>query len=634
MKKRYYTSFSKRLVLYLVSLLLITGSLVFISIFTFSREFITDNALYQANTIATNVSRSFERKIKDIESIPNTITGLFGNIDTSEMRLLPSKILTAYPFLSDCCLHYSFSEPNKDGCTMYAYRGKSGKIKTKSLAYRLTVPHKNNIIRKNDKQGFWSVKELDSSHSIISYFQPIKAGSLQTVSGLLELNFPLKHLTDFIYDIKIFSSGYVFVTDSEGDFIFHPDPQVFKYHNLKSFCSSPGIDYSSTLKKFTKDTTGYENVYKKGKKYFLYYTPSSRMDWHIGIICRYDDIRLSSSKFLWLVFAILGIGFLILYYSAIRIVKSSLYPLSEFTENVRKITNGQVNIALPEEYDNEQLKDLYQAFRYMQDRVPSYIQCLQTTTAKNQEIITEINLAQKIQKRFLPKDILLPANIELYGKLKQSRSVGGDLYEYFILDNKLYFVLGDVSGKGFPASLYMASVIKLFRYIASRQSSTAAICNLINTHMCDNTEDDMYVTMFIGIMDIQNGHIIYTNAGHPKPFIVYADGRICTLNDEPDVPIGILEDYKFQEYEYTLPEGSQILLYTDGITDAENINAQFFGKNRLIECINGATPKNPYTIVTRILECIQEHIQGTEQSDDLTILDILYKGTPQKESDA
>ena len=130
MKKRYYTSFSKRLVLYLVSLLLITGSLVFISIFTFSREFITDNALYQANTIATNVSRSFERKIKDIESIPNTITGLFGNIDTSEMRLLPSKILTAYPFLSDCCLHYSFSEPNKDGCTMYAYRGKSGKIRS------------------------------------------------------------------------------------------------------------------------------------------------------------------------------------------------------------------------------------------------------------------------------------------------------------------------------------------------------------------------------------------------------------------------------------------------------------------------------------------------------------------------
>lgn len=167
-----------------------------------------------------------------------------------------------------------------------------------------------------------------------------------------------------------------------------------------------------------------------------------------------------------------------------------------------------MNIALPEEYDNEQLKDLYQAFRYMQDRVSSYIQCLQTTTAKNQEIITEINLAQKIQKRFLPKDISPPSNIELYGKLKQSRSVGGDLYEYFILDHKLYFVLGDVSGKGFPASLYMASVIKLFRYIASRQSSTAAICNLINTHMCDNTEDDMYVTMFIGIMDIQNGHII------------------------------------------------------------------------------------------------------------------------------
>lgn len=630
MKKRCYTSFTRRLVLYLVSVLLLTGSIIFIFIFTLSRKFISDNAFYQANTIATNVSRSFERKITEIESIPNTISGLFGDIDTSEMRKLPSKILVAYPFLSDCCLHYYVSEQNQSGHSIHAYRNKSGKIEIQPAAYHFIAPKENKIIWKNDENGYWLLKELNPEHSMISYYQPIKANSLKPIYGLLELNFPLKYLTDFIYDIKIFNSGYVFVTDTKGNFIFHPDPEVSQYQNLENFCTSPGIDYSHTIKKFTGNTTGYDNVFKKGKKYYIYYTPSTRMNWHIGIICLYKDIKLSSYQFLWLIFGIIGVGFIILYYSAIRIVKRSLYPLSEFTENVRKMTNGQMNIILPEVYENDQLKDLYQAFRYMQDRVSSYIQCLQTTTAKNQEIITEMNLAQKIQKRFLPKDISLPNNIELYGDLKQSRSVGGDLYEYFILDNKFYFALGDVSGKGFPASLYMASVIKLFRYVASRQTSTSAICNIINTHMCDNTEDDMYVTMFIGIMDIKNGHITYTNAGHPKPFIIHPDGQICILTDEPDVPIGILEDYKFQEYEYRLPVKSQILLYTDGVTDAENTEAQFFGKTQLIACINSAQPKDPHTIVTRILECIQEHIRGTEQSDDLTILDILYRNTPQK----
>lgn len=174
----------------------------------------------------------------------------------------------------------------------------------------------------------------------------------------------------------------------------------------------------------------------------------------------------------------------------------------------------------------------------------------------------------------------------------------------------------------------MASIIKLFRYVASRQNSTAEICNTINAHMCDNNEDDMYVTMAIGIMDINTGVITFTNAGHPRPLIIHQNGQIHTLNKYTDVPIGILEDYKFSEFTYTLRQGCQILLFTDGITDAENNNGNFFGQGRLMECIQQVTDRSPQFIVSSILKGIHSHIKDAGQSDDFTILSILYNGIP------
>lgn len=627
MKKRYYTSFTQKLVLYLVSVLLLIAGLIFLFIFTSSRKFITENAFYQANSIATNVSRLLERKVADIENIPRTISGLFGNLDTIEITALPSKILAAYPFLSDCNLHYHTPITKQEaGYGIQAFQSGLQISQSRKNPDRFFYSDETHILRKNPHRGYWSMREPKGDHSLVRYCEPLQTDRKTDSKDILELVFSLKYLTDFIKDIKIFNSGYIFITDKEGNFLVHPDPHILRFRNLKDYGDSNGIDYSEVLDNFTENRTGYGSVYKKGVRYYLYYTPQPLLDWHVGIICPYRDIQTPSNRFCWLTFSILGIGFLFLYWSIVRIIKRSLTPLDEFTDNVRKITKGQLNMPLPEVSRNAELKELYEAFRFMQNSIITYIQQLKTTTAQNEKIITEMNLARKIQQSFLPKDILLPENIELYGKLKQSKSVGGDLYEYFILNDKLYFAIGDVSGKGVPASLYMASVIKLFRYVASRQHSPAAICNIINTHMCDNSEDDMYVTMFIGILDVLTGNITYTNAGHPQPLIILENGRIATLDEATDVPIGILENYPFKEYTYRLHKNEQILLFTDGITDAENIEAQFFGKAKLIECIEHTRFKDPRTIVTAILNGIHNHIQDSDQSDDFTILDILYKG--------
>lgn len=627
MKRRYYKSFSQKLLFYLVTALILIGGLMLIFIYTSSRKFINENAFSQANGIATNIFRLLERRIENVENIPQTISGLFGTLDTNEINTLPSKILQAYPFVTACTLHCHPTKDFRDGFSLQAQRTDSPSFPVRIFPFSYTLPEKSRILRKNRKNSYWQIEKQDAGYSVLCYCQPIrteKRGSLSHTT--LELHIPIKYLTDFIQDIKIFNSGYCFLTGHDGQFLVHPDTNIVYYRDLNTFAHSAGIDYSNVLHRFTSPVAGSGTVYKKGRKYYLYHAPLALLNWHLGIICPYRDIQFHSNKFCWLMFTILGTGFLILYICIVRIIRHALFPLGVFTENIRKITGGQWNAKLPDVSGNKELKELYEAFKFMQNSLTGYIQRLKTTTAQNEEIITEINLARKIQKRFLPKKILLPENVELYGKLKQSKSVGGDLYEYFLLDNRLYFAMGDVSGKGIPASLYMASVVKLFRYIAGRQHSTASICNIINTHMCDNTEDDMYVTMFIGILDLSSGFIHYTNAGHPQPFLISPGGKITAFGQEPDAPIGILEDYGFREYTCKLAPATQLLLYTDGVTDAEDPEGRFFGKEQLVECIRTAVPRTPRTIVTGIIKSINGHIGNSEQSDDLTVLDILYKG--------
>lgn len=244
--------------------------------------------------------------------------------------------------------------------------------------------------------------------------------------------------------------------------------------------------------------------------------------------------------------------------------------------------------------------------------------------ATNERINTEMLTAQRMQQSFLSKHINLPPNLELAAELQQSRKVGGDLFHFFVLDNRLYFAVGDVAGKGIPAAIYMASVAKLFQYIAKQYQSTATICNVLNEQMCLDHEADMYVTMFVGILDIDTGHLTYTNAGHTYPLIIHENGTTNFLVKYPDAPIGVLEGYTFDEHTYTLDNDCSVLLYTDGITDAENEAGQFYGTEKLVECVENATSKSPQQVLQAVIKDIEKHIETRHQSDDLTLLMLRY----------
>lgn len=617
--------FAHKLLLYILSVLITTFCLICLIIFTSSQQFLNNNAYNEANTIAINTIITLEYKISELENIPQTIYQVFGDIDTKKDPQLPVKILKRFPILSACAINNDSGHSSEAPCIC------ARKIKPDSIIcskYPFGEPASNQIqtvIRKNKKNGYW--QEYGTDRNELMYCEPI-ANEKSGFHGMLKLNYTTSLLTNFIHTFKLIKTGYLYIIDDKGYFIDHPLIKSLKHNNIYNYCKEKNIDYSRVIDKFVKGETGADKVFKNNKQYYLYYTPIPQMNWRLGVICPYQEIFLSANKFYILLFLCFSLGLIFLIWYIIRITHQLASPLKNFSLAVRKIADGQFNIRLPEYSSTSEIKELHDSFKYMQENLVENIKKLQESAVETERINSEMNLARNIQKKLLAKDIELPDNIDLYAELHQSKEVGGDMYEFFIINNNLYFAIGDVSGKSIPAALYMASIIKLLRYVASKISSTAEICKVINKCMCESSEDDIYITMFLGIMDINTGIITYTNAGHPYPIIIHENGQVNFLSKYPNIPIGILEDFEYEEHTYILHKDCQLLLYTDGVTDAENTSAKFYGKERLVEYIQNSSAKQAKALVTAILEDIKKHIGHAGQSDDLTIFSIQYKGLP------
>ena len=620
-------SFSKQLIIYLILVLFVVFFLISLALVNSLEQFINNNAYSQAKAIANNALIIFEREIARIESIPQNVTDMQGELNYKNIPDLPIRILRSYKTLIGSSVHYDLKNPEvADFIHINAYRTADEKIHftQPDPCCNYCHPDSAKIIKSAPNNGYWIYSEVNHCKTIALCH--LIHNSQHQPCGILKVDFPLKNLNALIGSYKLFRSGNLFVVDREGNYIAHPAPSPSGKQNLISHLTGPKASFIH--RSISRGETCATTVELDKQKHYLYYTPFSPMDWQIGIICPYNEILYSSGKLYFMLFLSMGLGLLCLFIGIVNIVKRLSSPLLELAYSTRRVAEGQFYIVLPIPKSCREIYDLYDSFHYLQQNLVNYIERLKITTAEKEQYNSEMRLARRIQQRFLPRPILLPPNIELAADLRQCREVGGDFYEYFQLGNQLYFAIGDVAGKGTPAALYMASISKLFRYIASNNTSTAQICNLINKHMCDDADDDIYTTIFIGIIDINTGIMTFTNAGHPYPLIIHHNGQTSFLNKYPDVPIGVLEEHEFSEHIYTFNKNTTLLFYTDGITDTENQSGQFYGQDKMIRCVEAQTVKTPAFIIQALLEDIHSHIGQGNQSDDLTLLAIKYKGIP------
>lgn len=251
---------------------------------------------------------------------------------------------------------------------------------------------------------------------------------------------------------------------------------------------------------------------------------------------------------------------------------------------------------------------------------------------QEQEIVkNELHIARSIQMAMLPKSF--PPypdheDITIYGQLTPAKEVGGDLFDFYFRDDKLFFCIGDVSGKGIPASLVMSVTKASFRTISAHESQPECIVSHINDTIAEENETNMFVTMFVGALNLKTGHISYCNAGHDAPLLISEDGkRLELLKVESNLPVGVMKGWEYKSQENTIDSGTTIFLYTDGLTEAEDKDHGQFGEERMMNIARKiyADGKNtPKVLIKQMVKAVRSFVGGAEQSDDLTMMAIQY----------
>jgi sigma-B regulation protein RsbU (phosphoserine phosphatase) len=212
-------------------------------------------------------------------------------------------------------------------------------------------------------------------------------------------------------------------------------------------------------------------------------------------------------------------------------------------------------------------------------------------------------------------------DIDLYASMTPAREVGGDLYDYFIQDERLYFCIGDVSGKGIPASMFMAVTTDLFRIFAKQNRAPWDIATQMNSFLVKDNEQSMFVTMFIGLIDLRKGQMEFCNCGHNAPVL---DGQFLEAKDT-NQPLGLWECNAFNGEVIDDIRDKQLLLYTDGLNEAENQQQDRLGDDRIIELMSDTANLTSEEIINKLKEAVATHRSGAEPNDDLTLLCLKIK---------
>ena len=257
---------------------------------------------------------------------------------------------------------------------------------------------------------------------------------------------------------------------------------------------------------------------------------------------------------------------------------------------------------------------------------------LAMVSAEKEYIASELRVASNIQHGMLPKQFPpYPErdDIDIFGSLTPAKEVGGDIYDFYIRDEKLFFCIGDVSGKGVPASLVMAVTRSLFRQISSHEAMPGKIMGLLNDALTETNETTMFVTLFVGVLDLPTGRLRYSNAGHCPPLLINPNSqeKVTSLSVTPNIPLGFMQGWKYNNEETTINPPTTIFLYTDGLTEAEEKNHEQFGEQRMMQVaqsLNAKTGKYAQTVISKMNDAVQKFVSGNEQTDDLTMLAIQY----------
>ncbi len=625
-----------------VLLITVTLFIVVLSVYSFfNRNIIKETARDNAIELGGSLQASIEQVLVPIEKIPEMI----GNVIELELpekddlyRILETVVVNNEDVFGAAIAFEPHFFP-EEGRYFAPYAYKDGdSIRTLQLGssdyeyfywdwYQIPATL---------QEPYWSEPYFDegggniimSTYSIPFY---VWRDGVRKFAGIATVDVEMEHLTQLVADVQIFESGYAFLISRNGVALTHPDPSQIMNESI--FAASSDWDepilreIGRDLREGRSNFRAY-NIEREGRNW-IYYTnlPGSR--YSIGVV--YPDAEMYAPlrrlNLILIILILAGLG--ILAAAVVNNVNRLAAPLTNFAHSARLIAEGDFNVKLPDIRTKDEMKELHHAFSHMQDQLAEYVKNLKETTVAKEKIESELRIAREIQMSMIPNTFPpfpdMP-QVDLFAMLKSAKEVGGDLYDFFAVDkDRFCFAIGDVSGKGVPASLFMAVTRTLLRSIADKIKSPGQIANSLNKSLAINNESCMFVTFFMGIIDLKSGTITYVNAGHNPPVLIRKDGTVEMFKNAGTIPFGLAPDFSYPEQSIVLGKGDKLFCYTDGVNEAENSRSDLFGDQHMLDIIEQNKAENPRGLIAAMEVAIEAHVAGYPQSDDITMMVMTMK---------
>ena len=468
----------------------------------------------------------------------------------------------------------------------------------------------------------------NTSEMVTSYCRTITDKQGQLI-GVINISLSLNWLSQNISAVKPYPNSYSIMIGRGGTYFVHPDTtKITRQTIFTQTLEQPDTALTSLGYAMQHGKEGMKHMNINGTDSYVFYKPLGQTGCSMAIVCPESDIFSGFDRLRRTILTIVTVGLLLMLYFFIRIITRELKPLQRLAHEAETIASGQFDAVLPDFQRIDEIGQLSHSFGNMQQSLVKYIDELKNTTAQKASIESDLRIASGIQMGMLPEKFPTRADrddVQLYASLTPAKEVGGDLFDFYFRDEKLFFCIGDVSGKGVPASLFMAVTRSTFRTVSAHESMPDRIVTIMNKTIADMNKNHMFVTLFVGVLDLPTGRLRYCNAGHDAPLLIGAG--VGELSCDSNIPVGFMPTWKYSLQEAQIFTGTTIFLFTDGLTEAMDAEFAQFQMERVNDVANRALAKQqqePRQFISQMTEAVHQFVRDAEQSDDLTMMAIQY----------
>jgi phosphoserine phosphatase RsbU/P len=634
-----FTGLSFRLSVTVLAISLTAFLVILLINYSISRKYLTQDALRDAGSVSALAVSEIQNALGNaslpllflsefLEEHPSDTATLM-----SSLRLLSaadSRIVSSFVHLQSIDSAFGF-----DGRERYIFRNG---VPASDIPVQEFEIWQRQLLMK--KQAFWSAPYRLSNQETqrVAYVLPLKIQlANETIAqGFMGVEMHLQWLSELISTKKIYDSDYLFVLSGDGIPLI--SPAIEKSRNEDIFQIARRLNNPEIVELASGMVAGKSGSMQVSRLFvdqsaIVYYTPIGATDWSLAVVFPEKDLfsELYHATFILILSSFAG--FLLILFSVIYITKRLTLPLRQLANAAREIGKGKFDADLPVMYFNDEVAMLKQSLENMQEELKNYIKHLIKSETYREKIESELRVARDIQMGLLRNDfaeISGDGHIEVAGKILPAKQIGGDFYDYFMIKDHLFcFAVGDVSGKGIPAAIFMARVLTLLRSGDFSTGNPGKVVAEINRALAQNNHQSIFTTLFVAILDVTNGEMIFCNAGHNYPYLLQ-DATLYEMKTTHGMAVGVFDNAQYKTAKITLRPGDIIVTYTDGVTEAVNSKGELFGKELLEQNLLSYQSDGMRKLNLGLAARVLKFSGKKQQHDDITVFSLEFKRQKQK----